>query len=334
MDNVRVAIIGLGGVAQLVHLPNLSKIKNAEIQSIAEVKSSRLNAVAEKFNIRERYTDYTKLLEKSEVDAVIIATPTSMHKSIAIDCLNAKKDVLVEKPIALNYNDANAILQAAKKNNCKLMIGMNLRFRPDTMLLKSLIQSGEIGDLFYTRAVWIRRQSSKEKWFMKREEAGGGVIMDLGISLLDLSLWLMDHPDIKSLQTVNYNQDRKNLEDTSLSFIRCKNSELINIETSWSLPVQSDLLQVSIYGSKGSVTTSPLHLFKKVENQFVDLKPSLSDNPSQLFKKSYFNELKSFIGAIRGLNPLFSSAERAVEKMKIIETMYLSAKKKQAIKFK
>ena len=127
MDNVRVGVIGLGGVAQLVHLPNLTKIKNVEIRSIAEVKPSRLNAVGEKFNIAERYTDYKKLLEKSDIDAVIIATPTSMHKTVAIDCLEAKKDVLVEKPIALNYNDANAILQAAKKNNCKLMVGMNLR---------------------------------------------------------------------------------------------------------------------------------------------------------------------------------------------------------------
>lgn len=334
MDNVRVAVIGLGGVAQLVHLPNLSKIKNVQIVSIAETKSSRLKAVAEKFNIGESYKDYHDLLAKSDIDAVIIATPTSQHKSIAIDCLNAKKHVLVEKPIAPNLNDANAMLQSALKNDCKLMVGMNLRFRPDTMLLKTLIQSGEIGDPFYVRAVWIRRQSSGEKWFTKREEAGGGVIMDLGISLIDVSLWMMDHPDIKSVQTCNYYQDRKNIEDTSFSFIRCKNSELINIETSWSLPVANDSFQISAYGSKGSVTASPLHLYKKVENQFIDLKPSLTESPSQLFKKSYLNELKSFIGAIRGLNPLFSSGERAFERMKIIEMMYQSAKKKQEIKFK
>ena len=333
-DNVRVAIIGLGGVAQLVHLPNLSKIHHVEIRSVAEVKTSRLNALADKFNIPERYKDHNELLERSEVDAVIITTPTGLHKDIAIDCLNAKKDVLVEKPIARNYDEAASIVQAAKKNKCNLMVGMNLRFRPDTLLLKTLIQAGEIGEPFYAKAEWIRRQSSEEKWFMKREEAGGGVILDLGISLLDLSLWLMDHPKVEAVQTQNYCQNTKNLEDTSISFIRCNNSKLINIETSWTLPVEKDLFQLSIYGSKGSVTSTPLHLYKKVENQFVDLKPTLSDSPSQLFKKSYLNELKSFIGAVRGLNPLFSSGERAFEQLKVIETMYQSAKKNSEIKIK
>lgn len=332
MNKVKVAIIGLGGVAQLVHLPNLLKIKSVVIQSVAEIKTNRLNAIAEKFNIPERYKDYRELLAKSDVDAVIVATPTALHKEIAIDCLNAKKDLLVEKPIARTFKEATAIVKAAKKNNKKLMVGMNLRFRPDTLLLKSLIQSKEIGDPFYARAVWIRRQSSEEKWFMKREDAGGGVILDLGISLLDLSLWLMDYPNVKTVQTQNFYQSRKTLEDTSISFIRCDNSKLINIETSWALPVEKDLFQLTVYGSNGSVTSTPLHLYKKVENQIVDLKPTLSESPSHLFKKAYLNELKSFVGAVRGLNPVFSSGEQAVERLRVIEAMYKSADSNQEVK--
>ena len=331
-ENVKIAVIGLGSVAQLVHLPNLLKINSIELRSVAEVKTSRLNTIADKFNIPERYKDYKELLQKSDVDAVIITTPTSLHKEITIDCLNAGKDVLVEKPIARNYKETDPILHTAEKNKRKLMIGMNLRFRPDTLLLKSLIQSGEIGEPFYTKAVWVRRQSSEQKWFTRREEAGGGVLLDLGISLLDISLWLMDHPKVKTVQTQNYFQNTKNLEDTSISFLRCEESKVINIETSWTLPVEKDNFQITVYGSKGSVTTTPLHLYKKVENRFVDLKPNMTDSPSQLFKKSYFNELKSFVGAVRGLNPLFSSAERAVERLKIIETMYQSAKKHREIK--
>ena len=281
----------------------------------------------------ENYKDHRQLLDKSDVDAVIITTPTALHRDIAIDCLNAKKDVLVEKPIARNYKEAATMVQAAKKNKKHLMVGMNMRFRPDTLLLKTLIQSGEIGDPFYVKAIWIRRQSSREKWFTKREEAGGGVILDLGISLLDLSLSLLDHPVVESVQTQNYYHTTKTIEDTSVSFIRCSDSKLIHIETSWALPVDKDEFKLSVYGLKGSVTSTPLHLYKKVENKFVDLKPNLSDNPSQIFNKSYLNELKSFIGAVRGLNPLFSTGERAVERLKIIEGMYKSAKKNHEIKF-
>jgi len=334
MDNVRVAVIGLGGVAQLVHLPNLSKIPYVEIRSVAEVKASRLNSVADKFNIKERYKDYNELLEKSEIDAVIISTPTALHKNIAIDCLNAKKDILIEKPVAPSYNDAIVIQQTAKKNNCKVMVGMNLRFRPDTMLLKTLIQSGEIGEPFYAKSVWIRRKSSEEKWFQKREEAGGGVIMDLGISLVDLSLSLIGYPGVKSVQAQNYYQNNNQLEETSINFIRCSDSKLINIETSWALPVENDVFQLSVFGSKGNVTSSPLNLYKKINNRVVELKPSLSDSPSQLFKKSYLNELKSFVGAVKGLNPIFSSIDKAVDGMKVIDALYLSAKKNKEISIK
>ncbi len=194
MEKTRVAVIGLGSVAQMVHLPNLMKIKNAEVSSVAEINKSKLNFVAEKFSIKNRYNNYTDLLSDDQTDAVIISTPTHLHKQIAIDCLNAGKDVLVEKPLARNSIEAMEVVECAKKNKRKLMVGMNLRYRPDSMLIRSLIDAGEIGDPFYIKCGWIRKQSSSEKWFTKREEAGGGVILDLGINLVDLALWLADYP--------------------------------------------------------------------------------------------------------------------------------------------
>ncbi len=166
---------------------------------------------------------------------------------------------------------------------------------------------------------------------MKKEQAGGGVILDLGISLLDISLWLMGYPAVKSVQTQTYYQNTKNLEDTAISYIRCDKSKLVNIETSWALPVNQDLFRISVFGSKGSVTTSPLHIYKRVDDQFVDLKPTMNQNSATLYQNSYKNELISFIGAIRGLNPLFSTGERAVERLKVIDAMYRSAKKNHEI---
>ena len=96
--------------------------------------------------------------------------------------------------------------------------------------------------------------------------------------------------------------------------------------------MEKDLFQLSVYGSNGSITSTPLHLYKKVENQIIDLKPTLSESPSHLFKKSYLNELKSFIGAVRGLNPIFSSGEQAVERLRVIEAMYKSAESNHEVK--
>jgi len=332
MEKTKLAVIGLGSIAQLVHLPNLTKLNNVTLTSVAEINKNRLNAIADKFNIADRYTDYKDLLKNSDAEAIIIATPTSTHKEVSMNCLKAKKDVLVEKPLARSYTEAKPIVDAAKRNKRKIMVGMNLRYRPDAMLLKSLLASGEIGDLFYIKSGWIRRQSSTGKWFTQKTESGGGVIIDLAILLLDLALWLLDYPPVDAVSTQSFHQNTKNVEDTSVSFLRCKNSSLINIETSWSLQVERDLFYLNVYGTKGYARLHPLRVYKKIDDQHMDLAPSLAENSLNLFKKSYLNELKSFVGAVRGLNPVFSSGDEALSRMKVIDAMYNSALQKKEIK--
>lgn len=332
MDKTRISVIGLGSVAQLVHIPNLLKIKNVEITSVAEINNSRLKSVADKYGVKKRFNDYTQLLNNDETDAVIISAPTHLHKQIAIDCLIAGKDVLVEKPLARNSSEGKEIIDCAKKYNKKLMVGMNLRYRPDSMLIRSLIDAGEIGDPFYIKCGWVRKQSSSEKWFNKREEAGGGVILDLGINLVDLALWLADYPKVISISTKNYHHHSKNLEDTSISLIRCEKSVSINIEASWNMAEQKDTFFTNVYGTKGSVGAHPFKLIKVLDDEQIDLSSTFVDSPTEAFKKSYLNELKSFVGAVRGLNPVFSSGEEALQLLKIAEGMYISAEKDQEIK--
>jgi predicted dehydrogenase len=332
MEKTKIGIIGLGGIAQLVHLPNFTKMSNVIVTSVSEINKNRLNTIADKFNIPERYVDYKELLEKSDIDAVIIATPTSTHREVAIACLKAKKDILVEKPLARTYAEAKPIVDAAKKNKKKIMVGMNLRFRPDAMILRSILNSGELGDPFYIKCTWVRRQSSTEKWFTQKVESGGGVIIDLGISLLDLSLWLLDYPPVESVSTQCFYQNIKNVEDTAISFLRCKGSPAISIENSWSMQVEKDIFNLIVYGTKGTASLNPFRVYKKLEEQFIDLTPSQTESALSAFKKSYQNELKSFIGAVRGLNPIVSSGDEALSRMKVVDAMYQSAKQKTEIK--
>ena len=334
MDKIKVAVIGLGGIAQLVHLPNLIKINNVTVTAVADINKNRLNTIADKFNIPERYTRYEDLLEKNDSDAIIVATPTATHKEITIAVLQAKKDVLVEKPLARTYDEAKPIVEAARKNKRKIMVGMNLRYRPDAMLLRSLIRNNEIGVPLYVKCGWFRSQSSKGKWFTRKEESGGGVIIDLGILLLDLSLWLLNYPPVETVSTQKYFHSTKNVEDTEVSFIRCQDSSIISMEASWSLPVEKDIFYLNIYGTKGTASLNPFRVFKRIEDQLIDLTPAGTESAFNLHRKSYVNELKSFIGAVRGLNPVFSSGEEALSRMKVVDAMYKSASEKQEIKIK
>ncbi|HET54941.1 MAG TPA: Gfo/Idh/MocA family oxidoreductase [Ignavibacteria bacterium] len=325
------AVVGLGGIAQLIHLPILSKLKDVEIVSLAEINKNRLNTVSEKFGIKNTFTDYKELIEKSEFDAAIIATPTNTHHDIAIDFLKAGKDLLIEKPIALNYEEARRINDTAKKYSCKVMVGMNLRFRPDAMLLKSIINSGELGDIFYIKCGWLRKQSSEQKWFFKKNEAGGGVILDLGINLLDLSLWLIDFPGIQSVSVQNFHHNTKNVEDSAVGFIRSKNGTVINFDVSWSLHSESDGFNLTAFGSEGTAHLNPLNAYRRIDSIQIDL-TTPSSGKKDLFKKSYENELKHFIGAINGINPILSSSDDALKRMKLVEVLYKSAQQNKEIK--
>lgn len=332
-ENTKIAVIGLGGVAQLVRLPILSKINSAEIVAVSELSKTRLNTVADKFHIKERFTNFQEMIEKVDFDAVIISTPTNTHKDIAVECLNNKKHVLIEKPIALNFEEAKEIDDAAKKNKRHAMVGMNFRFRPDTMLLKSLINSGELGDLFYIKCGWSRKQSSQQKWFNKKNLAGGGVLLDLGIVLLDTALWLLDYPKINNVTAQNFYHSMQSMEDSSVGFIRFNNSSILNYEVSWSFHDETDSFKLAALGTEGTGHLNPLRAYKKVGSARVDYSVSSGTQAKNLFKKSYENELKHFIGAITNSIPLISSSDEALLRMKLVENLYSSAKNKSEINF-
>jgi len=333
MDKIKVGVIGIGGISQLMHIPVLAKHKEVEISGIVDINKNILNNVSERFSIKNTYSDYREMLEKSGSDAVMIATPTKFHHEMALASIDAGKHLFIEKPIARTLEEAKEIAKAAEKKGVKVMVGMNMRYRPDIMLLKSIINSGDLGSPFYVKAGWLRKQSSTGKWFTKKIEAGGGVIFDLGIVLLDLSLWMLDFPDILSVSTQNYYINTRNVEDSSISFIKAQPDSLVYLESSWSLQSGDDTFYLDIQCEKGNAFLNPLRISKNLSGNQIDLAYSKQENPRKLFEKSYVNEINHFIGAIKGLNPVLSSAKDAVSRMGIIEAMYLSASIKSEIKF-
>ncbi len=323
---VNVGIIGLGGISQVVHLPILNKLRNVKIAGVSEINKSRLKSVAAKYNIEKQYLDYKDMLNDESLDAVIIATPTNTHKDIALDALEANKNLLIEKPIALNYQEAKEIFDAAEKKKLKVMVGMNLRFRPDAMLLKSLINSGELGEIFYVKCGWIRKQSSDQSWFLKREKAGGGVLTDLGTVLLDLAIWLAGYQKIKTVSVQKYHTETKAVEDSAVGLIRLEKGASINFEVSWSLHSERDSLNLSIFGKNGTAQLHPLRAYRRVGSTQIDYTPATSSSEKNLYKKSYENELKHFITAVstNAILPI-SSAKESLYRMKLLEAIYKSA---------
>ena len=331
MERTKLAVIGLGGIAQLVHLPILSKLVNVQISAVVDRNKNQLNSVGDIFKIEKRYTDHKEMLDKEELDAVIIATPTNTHLDIALDCLKAGKHILIEKPIARSVSEAKQINKASKKYKKQVMVGMNLRYRPDAMLMKSLVNSGELGDIFYIRCGWLRKQSSEQKWFINKSQSGGGVIIDLGILILDLALWILNDKKMKSVSVQKFNHNTKDVEDSAIGLVRFDDDRVISFEVSWGLHSEWDKFHLAAFGTEGTAHLNPLRAYKRMESSHIDYTVTNQANQTNLFKKSYENELKHFIGVVRENTPVISTGDDAVSLMILLEALYKSAKLRKEV---
>jgi len=326
MDKVKLGVVGLGWVAQVIHLPILMKLADAEIVAVCDREKGRARLVAEKFGLKHLYTDLHQMLETEELSAIIVCTSTDAHKETTLAALEAGKDVLVEKPIARRYAEAAEMAEAAKRAKRKLMVGMNHRFRADTMILKSFLEAKELGKIFYVKTGWLRKKSSDSGWLTQKQKSGGGVFLDLGIPLLDMAFWMMGYPDVKRVSAAHFSVTTKDVEDTSIVSLTMKSGGAINIEVSWSLCLDDDVYYCQLFGTEGTASLSPLRINKELHGSLVNLAPAKMESPQLLFRRSYENELKHFLGAVRNVHPVISTADEAVHRMRIVDAIYKSAR--------
>jgi predicted dehydrogenase len=335
MEKIKLGIIGLGGIAQIIHLPILSKMNDIEISAVCDNDSQKCKRIAAKYGIKKHFGNSSDMLNDCpDMHAVIIAAQTNAHRQIALECLEAKKDILIEKPIARTYKEAKDIIDSAKKNKQKVMVAMNNRFRNDMMMQRTFTKAKEIGEVFYVKTGWVKPQSSNQKWMFEKEKAGGGVFLDNGIAMLDLGMWLLSFPDVKSVSATNYFHNTKSVEDSSIAMVKFKNSTVLTIEASWSLLRDGELFYCNVYGKEGSSSINPFKIYKRMDGNLYNITPKKIAMPSNVFKKSYEYELQHFVGAVRGNHNIISSGEDALRVMEIVDAVYKSAKTGKEVIFK
>ena len=335
MEKARIGIVGLGSIAQTIHLPILSKFSDVEIVAVCDVDRTKAQVVADKFKVRRYYNNFEKMLAiEQDLDGIDICTPTKLHKEMAIAALAEKNNVLIEKPLARTVLEAEEIAATAKKYHQALMVGMNNRFRPDSMILKSFIEDKALGKLFYAKAGWFKKFNTESAWLTKKTQSGGGVVLDLGIVMLDLAFWMMGFPEVKEVSATNYSHHTKDVEDSSIAFLKMNNGSTLTIEASWSFESTSDFFYCDCFGTEGSGSLNPFRIIKRMHDNLVNVAPASVETPQSLYRKSYENELKHWIGSLRGLHSIISTGDEAVQRMRVVDLIYKSAKRGKAIAFK
>jgi predicted dehydrogenase len=358
LETIRVGIIGCGGIAHGKHLPSLKKIAGVEMVAFCDLIEERAETAARDYGVPQAktYVDYRELLLDSSIDVVHVLTPNVSHGPLTIAALEAGKHVMCEKPMAKTAKDARAMLAAAKKTGKLLTIGYQSRFRANSLYLHALCQGGALGEIYYAKALALRRRAVPT-WgvFLDEEQQGGGPLIDIGTHALDLALWMMGNYRPRTVLGVAHHQlsQRDNavnawgrwdpktftVEDSAFGMVTMENGANIIVESSWALnSLQTGEAQVVLCGSEAGADMAEGGLrlngeeHRRLYTKIVDLEVGGADfyegerelNSSDL-------EARQWIQAVReGRSPVVKP-EEALVVTEILEAIYESARTRQAV---
>ena len=340
---VRVGIVGTGGIARNRHIPAFQKNPNAEVVAVADLVSESATAVAKEFGIPSIYTDFNEMFTKEKLDAAIICTPNLYHAPSTISALEHGLHVLCEKPMALDPNEAQSMLDASKKSGKILTIGFHYRHMGNVRAAKAVVDSGDLGKVYMTRVQAIRRRGIPS-WgsFVHKHMQGGGAMIDYGVHLLDSALWLMGNPKPVEVSAslsqylgkepnVNpwgdWNYKEFTVEDQVAAFVLDNGSTMI-LECSWALNVPASVENISLSGTKAGMEVFPLSINKAAHGMLVNEKPDWLAgerlDPGDV-------QTADFVNAVLHNTKPIVQPEEALQVTQLIDAMYRSAEQGKAI---
>ncbi len=343
MKKARIGIIGSGGIAQGAHLPGYAKVADAEVVACCDVREEVAREAARKFTIPRTYTDYREMLREEELDGVSVCTPNACHMAPTIAALKAGINVLCEKPLAMNPEEGRAMCAAAKRAKRILMVGFNVRFGGGHQALKKFIQAGELGEIYFARVQALRRRGIPG-WgvFTQKSMSGGGPLIDIGVHVLDLTLWLMGHPKPVSVSGGTYcvfgkrrnifapwgpwDPKKYTVEDMGVGFVRFANGATMVIESSWAAHIE-ETWKSTLVGTNGGATTSPLQIMQEKHQTLVDVTPQRVAEIN-----GHHAEVAAFVDAIRNGKPSPVPGEQGLMATRILDGIYRSAAAKKEVR--
>ncbi|MBI1757264.1 MAG: Gfo/Idh/MocA family oxidoreductase [Fimbriimonas ginsengisoli] len=340
---VRIGVVGCGGIARDNHLPAFAALpKRCKLVALCDVEIEKARALGAKFSVAQVFSDHRRLLEQSEIDAVVVATPNRFHLTPTIDALGAGKHVLCEKPLGRTFAEAAAMAKAAKAAGKVLQVGFQLRFSGPVRFLEDMIAAGRFGEIYYARAQALRRRGVPN-WgvFIDKEKQGGGPLIDIGIHVLDLTLHLMGRPKALSVlgmtwdklgtdpsifnQFGDYDRSQFSVEDMAVGLIRFEGGASVVVETSFMANIEGNPYQTQLFGTRAGAILKPfaddaLRVFTEENRQLLDLTPAHIPKT-----QPHIAAAEAFLDAVEGIRPTPIPAEHGLELNGIIDALYRSA---------
>lgn len=324
-EGVRIAVVGTGAIAQLTHIPVLSKLRGASLVALCDNDAAKARALADRFGVPDVFTDFEELLDSDELDAVVIATPNHLHEPHVLSALRAKLHVLCERPLSLSTRGIERCIAAAQKADRKLVVGNNHRFRADAQALDQFLRHAELGQLTSMRAGALHVKRSSEGWRNRRAESGGGAFQEHGFPLVDLALWLADFPaPVRVSASSRRARGNSAVEDSMQVFLECAGGVLLSFDVSWAYVGDEERWWFDVHAVRGSARLSPLRVTKELNGRAVDVSPTGAASREGPFLQSYRAEIAHFLAVVGGDAPYEPPTDQIVVQ-RVMEAIYKAA---------
>ncbi|MEX2237016.1 MAG: Gfo/Idh/MocA family oxidoreductase [Dehalococcoidia bacterium] len=302
-SKIRIGLVGTGLIARRAHLPALCADPDTEVVALASGRADSARSAAAEFKVPQVYETWEELVADPTVDAVDVCTINSLHAPIAIAAAQAGKHVLVEKPMAVSLEQADAMVAAAESAGTVLMVAHNLRFIPLFAELQRIVAEGTLGRVLSARASFMHAGpdeawGASSDWFWREEAAGGGALLDLGIHMIDLLRWTVGR-EVTEVSALTARLEKPTFaEDNAFLLMRFEGDVIAGLQTSWTARPFPDT-QMVIQGEKGRAvlgqsSKEPLVVYLAGAGGVNKVVPDLPE------KSAFINPYVHFIRVIQG----------------------------------
>jgi len=349
-EKIRLGIIGTGNIGT-VHLGVFSKLPDdVSIEAVADIDFQLAQMKAKEFGVPKAYASAEELINDVNLDAIVIGVPNKSHAPIAVQALRAGKHVLIEKPMGINGSDAKEIVRAQRETGKVIMVGHQMRWLWQSLELKKQVESGALGDIYNAKTGWFRRKGIPGwgTWFTQKEESGGGPLIDIGVHMLDLALYLMGNPKPVSVFGTTFAEfgpkkrgignwgtpdwdGKYDVEDLATALIKMDNGSTLSLEVSWAVNMASDSEPfIHLMGSEGgaSYVGESCKLLTEKFDQPIDLE--LSKPTNQVAERILLS--KHFVECVREGKEPITSAMSGLTNNLILDAIYESSRTGHEIK--
>lgn len=350
MHHLRVGVIGLGFAGE-THTKAYLQVPDVEVVAVAGLEEDRLELFKSTYGVQDTYRDFRALIARDDLNVISVCVPNNLHLPLTIAALQSGKHVLCEKPLARRGDEAQQMVQAAIDNRRVLHTAFNHRQRGDVQTLKRYIDEGGLGRIYHAKAYWMRRQGipTLGSWFTNKEMAGGGPLIDLGVHVLDIALYLLGEPAITTVTAMTYAElgprgrggraetgsakylsghTGYEVEDMATAFMRTATGGTLQLEASWAVYGDwGDDYGIILYGTEGGAEIAvknygwedTLRIYNDVAGVANVMAPRV---PRGGYHQAVVRE---FVEAIRGGDWSAHVGREGLRRTRIIDACYTSA---------